>query len=140
MTQHPTELSYQRYDNKGLRYIALRQRIIIVCILIHFCILTAQFLLPEIIRSAPNPQMLQLWSILILGLVVIANMIIALICVFGLAIRFYGVALGIILGIATLIPLFGIIALLIVNNKATKTLRANGVKVGIMGARGKIEE
>ena len=33
------------------------------------------------------------------------------------------------------IPLIGLFALLHINGKATKTLQANGVKVGLMGAR-----
>ena len=37
--------------------------------------------------------------------------------------------------ILAFIPLVNLIALLILNGKATKTLKANGIKVGLMGAR-----
>ena len=37
--------------------------------------------------------------------------------------------------ILAFIPLIGLIALFHINDKATKTLRANGVKVGLMGAK-----
>lgn len=56
-------------------------------------------------------------------------------CVFLLAVKLYGTALGIVLGILSLIPLIGLLVLLGVNGKATSVLRANGVKVGLLGAR-----
>jgi len=37
--------------------------------------------------------------------------------------------------ILAFIPLVGLIALLHINGRATKTLQANGIKVGLMGAR-----
>lgn len=37
--------------------------------------------------------------------------------------------------ILAFIPLIGLIALLIINSKATKVLQANGIKVGLMGAK-----
>ena len=52
-----------------------------------------------------------------------------------LALAIYGTALGIILGILTLIPLVGLIILLIVNGKATNLLREDGIHVGLLGAR-----
>jgi hypothetical protein len=36
------------------------------------------------------------------------------------------------------IPLAGLVALLFLNNQATKRLRANGISVGLMGARRRI--
>jgi hypothetical protein len=41
---------------------------------------------------------------------------------------------GVLLGILTLIPLIGLIVLLVINGKATKVLRANGHRVGLLGA------
>ena len=37
--------------------------------------------------------------------------------------------------IAMFIPLVGLIVLLVVNQRATKTLQANGIRVGLMGAK-----
>ncbi len=37
--------------------------------------------------------------------------------------------------ILAFIPLIGLIALVHINGRATKTLQANGIKVGVMGAR-----
>ena len=52
-----------------------------------------------------------------------------------LAIAIYNTAMGIVLSILTLVPLVGLIILLIVNGKATGILRANGIKVGLLGAK-----
>jgi hypothetical protein len=61
-----------------------------------------------------------------------------------LAIGIYNTALGIVLGILTLVPLVlgiltlvplvGLLVLLAVNNKATTILRSHGLKVGLLGA------
>ena len=37
--------------------------------------------------------------------------------------------------VAALIPIVGLVALLVVNGKATKVLRRNGVRVGLLGAK-----
>jgi len=55
--------------------------------------------------------------------------------VFLLATKLYGTALGVLLGILTIIPLVGLIILLIVNAKAIKILRAAGIDVGLLGAK-----
>lgn len=47
----------------------------------------------------------------------------------------YSVGLKILLVVLAFIPLVSLVMLLLVNNKATKTLRAHGYKVGLMGAR-----
>jgi hypothetical protein len=43
--------------------------------------------------------------------------------------------MGVVLGILTLIPCIGLIALLIINGKATAVLKNHGIKVGFFGAR-----
>jgi len=57
----------------------------------------------------------------------------AAVFVFLLAVKLYE-GLGVALGVLTLIPLVGLIVLLVVNQKATGTLQANGYKVGFLGA------
>lgn len=42
-------------------------------------------------------------------------------------------AIAVFLGLMTIVPLFGLIILLIINGKATSILKANGVDVGLMG-------
>jgi hypothetical protein len=51
-----------------------------------------------------------------------------------LAIQLYGSRVGLVLGIACLIPLVGVVAWSLLNAKATKLLESNGVKVGFLGA------
>ena len=55
--------------------------------------------------------------------------------VFLLATKVYSTGVGIAMGILTLIPCLGFIALLIINAKATSTLNLNGVRVGLLGAK-----
>ena len=54
--------------------------------------------------------------------------------VFMLSLAIYSTAVGILLGILTLIPLLGLLVLLMVNGKATTLLRQHGIRVGLMGA------
>ncbi|MCX6376002.1 MAG: hypothetical protein NTU88_08240, partial [Armatimonadetes bacterium] len=66
---------------------------------------------------------------------ILAAGVAACVFVFMLAIQLYGAGVGILFGVLALIPLVSLIMLLIVNGKATNTLRSNGVKVGFFGAR-----
>lgn len=139
MTQPANELSYVTTDSKGLRYIALRQRIIIICILVYFGAVALQFVMPVLMQFISRLRMDWLVITLFFGgtlLLILANYIIAIICVFGLAIRLFGTGKGILYGVLTFVPLVNLVILLIVNARATKTLRANGVKVGFFGASG----
>src|SRR5207249_7556152 len=58
----------------------------------------------------------------------------ATVFVFLLSIKVYGPAMGIVLAVLTLIPCVGLIALLVVNSKATSTLQRAGFRVGFLGA------
>ena len=69
-----------------------------------------------------------------LGLVFLAVAVIATVFVFMLALKVYGVAMGILLGVLTMIPCIGLITLLIINQKATGLLTEHGYRVGFMGA------
>ena len=66
-------------------------------------------------------------------LVVVGVIVLTVVCVFRLALSIYSTATAITVGILTLIPYLGILILLIINSKATKILRTNGIKVGLMG-------
>ncbi|MEM6690020.1 MAG: hypothetical protein AAF664_11375, partial [Planctomycetota bacterium] len=54
---------------------------------------------------------------------------------FMLALKLYGIGLGIFFGALALVPLLGIFVLLGINGKASHVLRSNGVKVGLFGVR-----
>jgi hypothetical protein len=69
-----------------------------------------------------------------LAVALIVDSIVAVVFVFILAIRVYSVAAGVVLGFLTLIPLLGLVMLLIVNGKATRIIRSNGFRVGLLGA------
>jgi hypothetical protein len=75
------------------------------------------------------PPVNVLFAVAAFGVAVVASVF-----VFQLAMHLYGRATGIVLGVLTLIPVLGIITLLVLNAKATSTLRQHGVKVGLLGA------
>ena len=129
MTQKPPEnmLSYAS-SSAGIREIAGRQRVLILCILACIVLYVAFIVLRNIL-PAPEPLILGPIALLLL-----AADITACVFVFLLTTKLYGTGVGILLGILTLIPCIGLIVLLIVNGKATAILKQNGIKVGFLGA------
>jgi hypothetical protein len=122
----PPTLQYAPPPGPGmdLRTIAIRQKAIMYCILAYLLLIVGQFLVPEQLRIIP-------------ALAALAVSVTAAVFVFMLALSLYNTGAGIVLGILTLIPLVGLIVLLIINNKATQTLRYHGIRVGLMGADAK---
>lgn len=124
--QPPTEssggavgvLSGTRED---LRKVATFQKGVLVCILLQIFMIIGQALAPQGIRE-------------ILAIASLLTSLAGSVFVFLLAIRIYGVGLGILFGVLCLIPCIGLISLLVVNGKATSVLRQNGIKVGLLGA------
>ena len=79
--------------------------------------------------ALPSPLQLPIIVVsLVVGLV-------GVVFVFMLATKVYGIVLGVLLGILTIVPLLGLFILLIVTDKATKILRKNGHHVGLLGAK-----
>lgn len=104
-----------------LKNVAVYQKGVLFGLLLSIGLTIGQFALPAEYRI----------YVAILSLMVsISN------CVFVilLATKVYSVVQGVIMGILALIPCLGLIPLLIINGKATKTLQANGIKVGLLGA------
>ena len=110
-----------------LRSVATYQRGIMVCILLYFIVIAMQAIIASQIEVPPLFRVLS-------GLAILANGVAGAVFVFLLSIKVYGPALGILLGILTLIPCLGLLALLRVNAKATNVLQQNGIKVGLLGA------
>ncbi len=108
-------------NRRELRRIAVRQKVILACILVY---------VPALVLA----YVLSMTPVLLPGLAVLAAMVVGTVFVFLLAMELYGSVVGAMLGILTLLPLVGLIALLIVNSKATAILRAGGVRVGLLGA------
>jgi hypothetical protein len=115
-----------------LRRIAFQQRAIILCILV---MLVCALLEASVTASG-------LFFLRPIGLVImlgapwlyLASIITGAVFVFMLAISLYNTGTGIAMGILALVPCLGLIALLVVNGKATRVLRHHGVKVGFFGA------
>ena len=57
-----------------------------------------------------------------------------MVAIFLLAREVYNVAVGIVCAILMIVPCISLLALLVVNGKATSHLQARGIKVGLMGA------
>ncbi|MFA9479774.1 hypothetical protein ACERK3_15920 [Phycisphaerales bacterium AB-hyl4] len=108
--------------DSDVQTIASRQKSLLVCILIYLLTIVGQFVVPAEVRP------LLAVGVLVVGLV-------AMVFVFLLATKLYGIGIGILLGLLTLIPLVGLIILLAVNARATHTLRRNGIEVGLLGAK-----
>ena len=70
---------------------------------------------------------------IIVRLIVLADVVVDTVIIFMLAIKVYHIAVGIILGILTLVPCLGLLVLLLINSKATSILIQNGFKVGLLG-------
>ncbi len=69
------------------------------------------------------------------GLGLLLAGIMALCFVIFLAMRVFHPAVGILLGILTLVPCLGLVVLVAVNGRATNILTQNGYRVGLMGAK-----
>jgi len=55
--------------------------------------------------------------------------------IFLVEMKLSGAIVGAIVGLLTVVPCVGLLLVLIVNTRATSALQANGVKVGLLGAR-----
>ena len=59
---------------------------------------------------------------------------VACLFVFMISVKVYGTGLGVFLGLLTLVPVIGLVAMLIVNAKATVVMKSNYIDVGLFGA------
>ena len=109
-----------------VRTIAARQKRIMVCILVYLVVTS----LAMAARSSLPPE---LHPIVMVGLMVLGVILAGFTSM--LTTELYGMAKMILLTIVMLIPFIGVIALLVVNGKATRILRDHGIRVGLMGAK-----
>jgi hypothetical protein len=112
----------KRLSRQELYNVAIYQKGILWCILAYLIAVFGQFAVPPSVR-------------LLVGIVFTAVAALATVFVFLLALNLYGVAMGIVLGILTLIPCIGLITLLVINQKATGLLNKRGYRVGLLGAK-----
>lgn len=106
--------------HEDLLAVAKYQKGILGCILIYLLLTILQLVLPEL-------GVIVAVSVLILGLA-------GTVFVFLLAIKVYSPVVGILFAILTLVPCVGLLMLLLINGKATRILKQNGIRVGLMGA------
>ncbi len=111
----------RRLAPSKLRTVAIRQKILLFCILGYLIAFAAQFVIPEHLR-------------IIVGIPGLAIALTATVFVFLLAMEIHGTGMGILFGLLTLLPCVGLIILLIVNQQATSLLQKNGVRVSLLGA------
>ena len=121
MPQSEATAKASGHDATALREIALRQKVILICILLQILCLLAMPLIPA--------EAVGLIQLVYLGTVVVGAIFVLL-----LAMRVYGPAGGLLLGFFALVPLLGIVILLLVNARATYRLRQAGIRVGLLGA------
>jgi hypothetical protein len=114
-------------SREDLRRVAQYQKGIISCILLQFL-----FYLIFVLGAALGPYGGLGSLIALLGL--LAAGIAGAVFVFMLAIKVYGIGLGIAFAIGSFFPCLGLILLLVINGKATSILQQNGIKVGFLGA------
>jgi hypothetical protein len=117
---------------KQLRTIAFYQKYLIRCVLIQIVIYVGSLVLSAAARPLPQGPALAVGLLLLLALLVagVAGTVFA--CM--LANKIYGVGGAVLFAILSLIPCLGLIALLVVNSKATGLLRERGYTVGFLGA------
>lgn len=107
--------------NVNIFNVARYQKGIIWCILVQlFCYVLPIFMPPTLVT---------LFYLLMLG-----TAIGSLFYTVMLATQVYSTGVAILMGILALLPCFGLLVLLIINGKATSILRANNIKVGLLGA------
>ena len=99
-------------SREDLRSVARYQKVILVCILLYFIAVFAQFGFPVTIRP-------------LLGLGILGVGLVGAIFAILLAIKTHGPVFGIILGILCLVPFLGLLTLLLINSKATTVLKKN---------------
>ncbi len=110
--------------------IAFYQKGIVVCVMLYFLFA----ILMGVTGKGPDPDTpfnaISLFFALAVLLVILTGMVFVIL----LTAKVFGVPMVILFAILSLIPCVGLILLLVVNNKATKVLNENGVKVGFFGA------
>jgi hypothetical protein len=121
LAAEPKVLGVNSGRREDLRSVATYEKGILVCILIYLIAVLAQLALPPELR-------------IFLGLAVLCVGLVGTVFVFLLAIRVYSLPVGFLLGVLTMVPCVGLIALLVVNGKATNVLKQNGISVGLLGA------
>lgn len=116
-----------------LRELAIAQRRVVLAVLFKLFIIPLMFLLVSIGQITPEGEPEKLGNTIVFAYYLIVTAF-ALFAIFKLGNIVSGEGIGCIYVFAMLFPLIGLIALLLLNGRATKLLRKYGVRVGLMGA------
>lgn len=107
-----------------VREVAINQKRLMLCLVFCLSLYLSAALLDTLIPDLA----------ILFGIAALATGVAGSVFTFMLATKVYDAGLGIVLGILSLMPCVGLIALLVVNSQATQVLRQNGYKFGLMGA------
>lgn len=120
------EIPNQDHQNH-LRRIATGHRMVCIAVLLYLGVIASRIGLMIMAEDAP---------LLVLAFVVLAlgTLLYGAISVYTLASAIRSPIIAVIYVVGMLIPLVGLLLLLSLSSTATKTLQANGIKVGLMGA------
>jgi hypothetical protein len=111
-----------------LRDIAVYQKGIIVCILIYLLTLGVSVAVSSGRLGIPPTV-----ALVVLGIFVL-NFLVGAVFVFLLAMKVYHPVVGVLMAILCILPCVGLVVLLLINTRATNTLKSNGIEVGFLGA------
>jgi hypothetical protein len=120
----------ERRPPADLRRIALYQRLLILCLLAQLLLWVGYVVAVTTGLARDNGEGAVLALIWTAGIGLLGGAI-----VFLVTAKLDGAALGLMLGALTVIPCLGLVAITAVSTRATAALRANGVRVGLFGAR-----
>ena len=117
-------------DPARLKRIAKNQRNLCLCILLLIVGLVAHIILYQkgwTVGGIGDPSIATYISLLV-------NIYAAILVILLAANVYNSTIVGIILGLLCLIPCAGLLVLLAINQQATRLLKQNGIKVGLIGA------
>lgn len=114
-------------DRDRLRRVAALQRRLNLAVLLQLLFVPYSMLVGFAAGGRP-------WSDVLIWGYLLVFMLLGVVSVFSLASIFRGRVVAVIYVIGQIVPLLGLLLLLSINGKATKELRAAGIRVGIMGA------
>ncbi len=118
----------------SVRPIASAQKLVIYAIVLNFCAVAVR-LVPTLVTS--DSFVVVAYGTYCLGLVIaLASTVMSLVGVYQLASGLdYAIGWRVLFLLFMFVPLVSLLVLLILNDRATKTLRAAGLQVGLLGAR-----
>ncbi len=122
-----TDAVVQGAGREHLRKIASAQRNVNLAVLFYLALIPLNIVLSIVAAEVA-------WGAIVLGLAALAVLIFGAVSVYSLASLFHGPLGGVIYVLGLLVPVLGLILLVMLSSKATKILKSNGIKVGLLGA------